>query len=445
VLTSLLPGLRDLRAPLSAGILWLLALWFLVEPALPDEDRARGILASAYRLAEPLSALGLGAVVGFAAYLLGSLSVFLFSRRLRRLIPATARSARFALAGLSPGGEKALNQVARDSHHRLEETLSLSGSGVDDVLMVVEEPRPGPDPRASKRHPSSAEPTHLTAWNAPRTSEQEQEATLAGLVVRDLEVIANAQLLGKENDVFSAVDRNRAELEFRLAVIPPLVGLTVALAVRQSSPWTAGVVALLGVVVAAGLLLDAAQQPRAANDLLLNLLEHDRVRAPSLTRLEVRAKEIADQSPAAVPRMAGETSTNIRVLIDLLENLARSGAATVPQAVDAAIDARRAFDRTQALLREFGPDEAPLDPTVLADLEIVVNGWLARDPATWSTLPRLAELYPHGLPPYRPDPQQMAEGIERATKALPALRDEMRRQALAIAARQAASDAPAVP
>ena len=28
MLTSVLPGLRELRAPLSAGFLWLLALWF---------------------------------------------------------------------------------------------------------------------------------------------------------------------------------------------------------------------------------------------------------------------------------------------------------------------------------------------------------------------------------------------------------------------------------
>jgi hypothetical protein len=47
VLTSLLPGLRELRAPLSAGVLWLLAIWFLAEPSVPDAEDATGIVASA--------------------------------------------------------------------------------------------------------------------------------------------------------------------------------------------------------------------------------------------------------------------------------------------------------------------------------------------------------------------------------------------------------------
>jgi hypothetical protein len=40
VLTSLLPGLRELRAPLSAGTIWLLAGWFAVEPSVPASGEA---------------------------------------------------------------------------------------------------------------------------------------------------------------------------------------------------------------------------------------------------------------------------------------------------------------------------------------------------------------------------------------------------------------------
>jgi hypothetical protein len=228
VLSSLLPGLRELRAPLSAGVLWLLAMWFLVEPAVPDADEATGILGSAYRLAEPLSAIGLGAALAFAAYLLGSLSVFAFSGPLRRLIPVATRGRRLGLAGLSQGGEEALRQVARDARQRLEATLSLSGQGVSDVLEQTRRRTSSPGSpwvdSAVGRGGWRRRPTSLNSKIRNPTPEQDQERRLADLVIRDLEVIPDAQLLGKENDVFSAVDRNRAEVEFRLAVLTTDVG-----------------------------------------------------------------------------------------------------------------------------------------------------------------------------------------------------------------------------
>ena len=129
MLTSVLPGLRELRAPLSAGVLWLLVVWFSVEPSVPDPDEASGILASAYRLAEPLSAVGLGAVLGFAAYLVGSLSVFLFSGALRQLIPTSAET-RFGLTGLSAGGREALEQIP-EIRDRFWHDVKIPGSGTD--------------------------------------------------------------------------------------------------------------------------------------------------------------------------------------------------------------------------------------------------------------------------------------------------------------------------
>ena len=47
MLASVLPGLRELRVPLSAGFLWLLALWFAIEPTLPAVDEASGPAATA--------------------------------------------------------------------------------------------------------------------------------------------------------------------------------------------------------------------------------------------------------------------------------------------------------------------------------------------------------------------------------------------------------------
>src|SRR5690349_21598259 len=78
MLASLLPGLRDVRAPLAAGFIWMVAVWFLLEPHWPEGDTG-GVVGSANRLLANLSLLGQGVVLSFTAYVLGSFSVFLFS------------------------------------------------------------------------------------------------------------------------------------------------------------------------------------------------------------------------------------------------------------------------------------------------------------------------------------------------------------------------------
>jgi hypothetical protein len=42
MLTSILPGIRDLRAPLTAGYLWLLAAWIAFGDHLPRARPASG-------------------------------------------------------------------------------------------------------------------------------------------------------------------------------------------------------------------------------------------------------------------------------------------------------------------------------------------------------------------------------------------------------------------
>jgi hypothetical protein len=86
MLSNLLPGLRELRAPFAAGVLWLLAAWFRWEPFIPGPDDAKKISGLANQLLSPTGAapdVALGATVGFIVYLLGSLSVALLSDQLR--------------------------------------------------------------------------------------------------------------------------------------------------------------------------------------------------------------------------------------------------------------------------------------------------------------------------------------------------------------------------
>jgi hypothetical protein len=52
MLASLLPGLRDLRAPVVTGYIWLIVLWLLLEDHVPRPSEARGALQSLYELAQ---------------------------------------------------------------------------------------------------------------------------------------------------------------------------------------------------------------------------------------------------------------------------------------------------------------------------------------------------------------------------------------------------------
>ena len=88
---------------------------------------------------------GARAALAFAAYVLGSLSVFVFSGPLRGVIRTSPSARGSGLDGLSSGGREALEQVARDSRQRLEEILSLSGLGVDDAFRLTDRPTREPD------------------------------------------------------------------------------------------------------------------------------------------------------------------------------------------------------------------------------------------------------------------------------------------------------------
>ncbi len=74
MLSHLLPGLRELRAPLAAGYLWFLGFWILLGDRIPDRGEATGALKRMYELADVVSLVGTGVALSFVAYLLGVFS-----------------------------------------------------------------------------------------------------------------------------------------------------------------------------------------------------------------------------------------------------------------------------------------------------------------------------------------------------------------------------------
>jgi hypothetical protein len=72
MLMNLLPGLRDLRAPLAAGYLWLAGLWLLLADIVPPRSTATGVVAHVYSLTHDLGRGVILAAVSFTAYLIGA-------------------------------------------------------------------------------------------------------------------------------------------------------------------------------------------------------------------------------------------------------------------------------------------------------------------------------------------------------------------------------------
>lgn len=77
MLAGILPGVRELRAPLAAGYLWLLILWIAFGDALPTKDEVEpgGPVERFYDLEPVVSSLGLAVVASVAAYIIGSIAV----------------------------------------------------------------------------------------------------------------------------------------------------------------------------------------------------------------------------------------------------------------------------------------------------------------------------------------------------------------------------------
>jgi hypothetical protein len=387
MLSTLLPGLRDLRAPLAAGFVWLVALWFLVEPTWNRDQQADGIAGSANRLLSTLNVLGQGVVLSFAAYLVGSFSVFIFSGVLLGRFHTTVKPTGRPFEGLSDLGRVSLAQVAVDGRKRLEEALTLSGISVDEILGLAAPVAESPRKSMPYRRGKPERPTALTSTTVFPTPEQRQETEISERVLRDLPVVATAQLLGKEPEVYAAVDRSQAEVEFRTALVPAVLGLAgaVAVAAWPNRSVVGAAAILVGVLGAAGLMLDAARGHRRSNEMILSLMEHGRISPPSVLRAESEAVARADQSPSVVVKRQGdEVARSVRRYITSLDQIPSSGSMPMlDQAHAAARDARdqaQELDRLLAVHDAVSPD-TPSITSVLEPIDRALGGWTAMNAA----------------------------------------------------------------
>lgn len=291
LLSSILPGLRDLRAPITAGYMWLVAAWVAFAHKVPDVTQATGIVSDVYRMGKLVgSAASIGAC-SVAAYLIGLVSIWLGStlggllrRRGDRLVPLVTMILQERLRA-----DRQLRKIVVDgcSVHLL---IDLVGSG----------PYP-PAPKGERRYYDGVLKTRGEAdvreeLEAPlegtlkygRKSKISRKAIHATIDVwehaRDLENevrLAPEKLAIGQPAVLERWDRLRSEAEFRGSIVAPLFALAVVVE-RRGVPL---VVVLLLALLGSAMARLSTLRSREATSQLVTSLEAGSVPSATISRL----------------------------------------------------------------------------------------------------------------------------------------------------------------
>lgn len=253
LMLSALPGLREVRAPLAAGYLWLLNLWLITHA---DEARSSSLSHSFIELGELTGAVSLSVAIGFGAYLLGSLTegalLFLIAsvtelrvsnRGLATLESIVARETEGAYApSLAP------QELAREFHRR----------------------------RTTRRRFGSEPSLDDTESDSEATARQRLEELFVEELLEDLDLV-KTRLLEHHREVFSVSDRLNSEADLRFAVIPPLLLLAGVIANRAETWW----LFLVFLVPICLLGIQAWARKRRGGDVLADALGLRLVEAPA--------------------------------------------------------------------------------------------------------------------------------------------------------------------
>jgi hypothetical protein len=306
MLATLLPGLRELRAPLAAGYLWLVSAWFILAPKISSSIwNTKGVWQDAYRLGEFFGRPGILVAATFTAYVIGILT-----ERLARLLVWPVGLVRDAVL---PGGrtygilqDAVLDTLVRRYHESQEfrtavrqhlDVATLAGifvnlprfwSGDLATAKALEEAMKR---EASLDDPVVSETTEEVLANAARRDNELRTVLYFTINLRYYADSLNenlylipARLVGKEQEIYERWDRLRAESEFRLSIAPPLAAMAIILANRLNPLW------LLLIVPSAYLTFQGFAREEAATAQLAESIRAGRVASAVLE--DIRTAEL---------------------------------------------------------------------------------------------------------------------------------------------------------
>ena len=248
---SLLPGLRDLRAPLAAGFVWLTLAWLAIGDRFPYKKAdAKGLLYDVYNLAETAGRPAVSVALAFIAYIIGIVAIGLTSRIVFTFADfMTRRIPRFVISSLYLRSNASVDPVFSEAYETV--MTSLEKRYDDDALfrdqikariteevrheVAVEMPRPDFGPRDLD---VSIEDLLVEAGNGGAVRRRLLEATilspeLAAWITSDLHTVPQ-RIIDKMSRTYDRYDQLRAESEFSAAVGGPLLLLPLALGLRMS-------------------------------------------------------------------------------------------------------------------------------------------------------------------------------------------------------------------
>jgi hypothetical protein len=285
VLSNALPGVRDIRAPLTAGYLWLLFAWVV---GTPDLDNRPGDepMASLWDLADDVGRVGLALAVSVAAYLIGAISQEASDWSRRRLIRSLRR-----LGGSLRGVADRIDP---------DEVPVDEGSGVPIEFVGAPAERDWARIRLVEEYfrgavASGREEAVLPTTESADFRAQLARATTSSAAAIDAELNLPATLLiGEHEQLFAEVDRLRSEADFRLTLAVPLLALIVVMA-AQVSPWWLVAAPGLGVLVRQGLRRESEARKIMGDALGRGVIESSALASFSeqLTKLEERVRSRA--------------------------------------------------------------------------------------------------------------------------------------------------------
>jgi hypothetical protein len=217
VLLAALPGLREIRAPLISGYMWLLLVWVLVRPDI-DRRPSNEVLGTLYDLIQALGPVATAAAISVLAYLLGGAIQGLWLAVLRRL--------------QGPSRIEKLAQEAAEPQIQARVTSSIQN--LDDRLNEPRSWEPSPEMKAD----------HEALVVASKKKLKTAAAATRATVRRSFEVPPHLLTSADPHAMLllAAVDQKKAESELRCTVAPPLLVLSVVLSLMVSplfcwAPW----------------------------------------------------------------------------------------------------------------------------------------------------------------------------------------------------------------
>ncbi len=231
ILASLLPGIRDLRAPLAAGYLWLASLWVLWGRKQSGLDHDSGLAGDVYRLAKSAGPLATAVALSFAAYVIGVLWWALYAWVIGR-------------AFHYPLGALVLDK------RTIDESIEQWARRID----------------AELGYEYVSDTDSLRRWRESLDDELE---------------LVPFRLMGKEPELYGEYDRLRAEGEFRFEISTPLT-ILIAVHAAETSAWWYLVAFPFGLALS----VTGLRQMASATDILLDAIRANRVESRALETME---------------------------------------------------------------------------------------------------------------------------------------------------------------